>query len=125
MAKKENTSNTLDGIFSFGSLESLPKVQPQTVEVVSEKSVKPEEPAEKVKIAPTGANKRGRKPNTAPAEQSEGKKTVTVYLNAENWAQFCLVAQVRKPSASAWLDELIAEEVRKNKEIINTLQQLK
>ncbi len=134
MAKKDNQDTSFDNIFGFGGttpkeIKPIPPVgkqseQPKTLSE-EQKDVAPEKEVKTTKPAAQSANKRGRKAKGGAAEQSEGKKAVTVYLNAENWAQFCMVATFKKPSASSWLDELIAEELRKNKDLLDAVNKLK
>lgn len=118
MAKKSNMSNSFDDMFL--SVSETPSITPS-----EEQKPAADELTEGKRAEPQSANKRGRKPQTQATAQPEGKKTVTVYLNAENWSYFCLIAQIRKPSASAWLDELIAEEIKKNENLLEIVKQIK
>ena len=118
MAKKANTRPNFDDMFA--STPIIPSKTPsEPITPTPDELVKPN------KVEPTNANKRGRKAKTQSTDPSEGKKTVTVYLNADNWAKFCLIAQIKKPSASAWLDELINEEISKNKDVLDLVEKIK
>lgn len=134
MAKRENQNTSFDNIFGFGTSKpeetkpAIPEVKPQEQPQTLPEEQKGDAPVKEVKEtkpAAQNANKRGRKAKSGATEQSEGKKAVTVYLNAENWAQFCMVAAFKKTSASAWLDELIVEELRKNKDLLDAVSKLK